>query len=106
MMKTKKQAQKPKTVDVSGLLGYLTLHEISQKKLCGDDLACMIAKRRNNSKLTPGTIYPALKTLRDQKLVKVTVKGRKKLYSLTAKGKKEYTLAKKLLKNTLKGALK
>ena len=105
-MKRSQQKLQPKIIDVNGLLGYLILHEISRAKLCGDDLAEAIGRRRGTRKLTPGTIYPALKYIRDNKLAKVTVKGRKKLYSITAKGKKEYSLAKKVLKLTLKGALK
>ncbi len=105
-MKTKKSPKKPQIVDISGLLGYLILHEISQQKLCGDELASGIGRRRCNTKLTPGTIYPALKRLREEGLVTITVKGRKKIYSLSQKGKKEYSTAKNILKMTLKGALK
>lgn len=105
-MKSQIGPKKPQIIDVSGLLGYLILHEISQQKLCGDDLAHGIGKRRCNTKLTPGTIYPALKKLREEGLVKLTVKGRKKIYTLSSKGKREYSTAKKVLKITLRGALK
>ena len=97
---------KPSCIDVKGLLRYLILHELSKKKLCGDELAEFIGKRKSCGKLTPGTIYPVLKILREAKLIKLQVRGRKKLYLTTPKGKKEYTAAKKILKTTLRGVLK
>lgn len=105
-MKSKKTTKIPQIVDIRGLLAYLILHELSSKKLCGDELAHCIGKRRCGNKLTPGTIYPALKALREHKLVKLQVKGRRKVYTLSPLGKREYTLAKNILKNSLKSALK
>lgn len=81
-------------IDMKGFLSFLILHELSKKKLCGEDLAETIGKRKSG-KLTPGTIYPALKVLREQKLVNMKQSGRKKNYLLTKKGQKE-------LKNTYK----
>ena len=49
-------------------------------------------------KLTPGTIYPALKTLRKNKLIYYEQDGRKKIYKLTGKGAAEYRLVKKMFK--------
>jgi len=49
----------------------------------------MIIGKRKGVVLTPGTIYPALKRLRRQKLVKYRRDGRKKLYFLTPSGLKE-----------------
>ena len=97
---------KTSCIVVKGFLRYLILHELHQQKLCGDELADKIGKRKSCGKLTPGTIYPVLKVLREAKLIKVQVKGRKKLYVPTPRGKKEYLAAKKVLKSTLKGALK
>jgi DNA-binding PadR family transcriptional regulator len=88
------------------------LHELSQKKLCGEDLAKKIGKRKGTV-LTPGTIYPALKKLRKSKLVKFRRDGRKKHYFLTESGKTELRLAYKLfsryffgLKNKIKRSAK
>lgn len=84
----------PQYVFPKGLLTLRIINELSKKSLCGDDLADIIGMRRG-SKLTPGTIYPALKFLRRKKLVTVRKNGRKKIYSLTPNGKKEYAALRK-----------
>ena len=96
--------KRPKYVDLKGLLSFQILHELERKKLHGDKLAEIIGKRKG-SKLTPGTIYPALKKLRKLKLIQHKKKGRIKTYSITQKGKKEYNTSKKILKNLLKKIL-
>ena len=75
--------------DLKGFLSFLILHELGKKSLCGEDLAKKIGRRKGSTQLTPGTIYPALKTLRGLKLVKYKQFGRKKMYSLTPDGQKE-----------------
>lgn len=75
-------------IEFKGLLSFLILHELSSEKLYGEQLAERIGARKDE-KLTPGTIYPALKHLKEGKLVKFTQDGRLKIYSLTPKGKKE-----------------
>jgi DNA-binding PadR family transcriptional regulator len=88
----------PKFVELKGFLSFFVLHELSFGAMSGDDLAKSIGERRG-SVLTPGTIYPALKRLRRQKLIKYTREGRKKKYFLTSDGRKEL----KLLYNVFKG---
>ena len=90
MKKPKKFVKKlvPKHVELKGFLSFFILHELSGKSFSGDELADIIGGRRNTL-LTPGTIYPALKRLRRQKLVQYRRKGRKKMYFLTDPGKKE-----------------
>ena len=78
----------PKYVELKGFLSFFILHELSFDSLSGDELSRIIGDRRNTV-LTPGTIYPALKRLRKQKLVFYRREGRKKLYSLTDLGKLE-----------------
>jgi DNA-binding PadR family transcriptional regulator len=78
----------PKHIEMRGFLSFFILHELINNSLSGDELARMIGERRNTV-LTPGTIYPALKRLRRQKLVLYRRKGRKKLYFLTDNGKRE-----------------
>ncbi len=51
----------------------------------GVDLANELRERRG-TKPSPGTIYPALKELKEKKLVSI---DKNKKYSLTKKGKKE-----------------
>lgn len=78
----------PKHVEMRGFLSFFILHELNRAQLSGDELAKLIGERRSGT-LTPGTIYPALKRLRRQKLVQYRRKGRKKVYFLTDKGKFE-----------------
>ena len=75
-------------LQLKGFLSFLILHELAQKSLCGDDLANKIGGRKG-SKLTPGTIYPALKDLRKHKLIKQKKYGRKKYYTLSDGGRTE-----------------
>ncbi|MEA3378173.1 MAG: PadR family transcriptional regulator [Nanoarchaeota archaeon] len=79
---------------IKGFLTFQILHELRKKGLCGDELAKIIGKKKG-SKLTPGTIYPALKYLRRKKLVSRKKNGRKKVYKLTEEGKKEYKIFRK-----------
>jgi DNA-binding PadR family transcriptional regulator len=106
MAKTKKTQY----FEMKGFLSFLILHELGQKRLCGEDLAKKIGKRKGTI-LTPGTIYPALKKLRNKRLVKFKRFGRKKVYELTPNGKKELRSLYKLfaryflgLKNKIKRA--
>lgn len=73
-------------LEFKGFLSFLILHEISKISLCGDELAHKIGKRKG-CVLTPGTIYPALKELKNRKLIWMKQDGRKKFYSLTEDGK-------------------
>tara|TARA_Y100000310_G_scaffold309910_1_gene354511 strand:+ start:536 stop:826 length:291 start_codon:yes stop_codon:yes gene_type:complete len=91
----------PKHIDLRGLLTYQIMHEMRRKPRFGEELAQTIGSRKG-AKLTPGTIYPALKRLREKKLVKSKRVGRKVYYQLTKKGKKEYQTAKKYVKILLK----
>jgi len=91
----------PKYIDVKGFLRFHILNLLSKRKLCGDDLADIIGNRKYG-KLTPGTIYPALKYLRGNKLIVFKQKGRKKIYSLTKKGTGEYKITKRIFKKIIK----
>lgn len=88
--KTSKKIQKstPKYIELKGFLSFFILHELGRKDHSGDELAMLIGERKG-SELTPGTIYPALKRLRRQKLIHYKRNGRKKIYSLTPNGSKE-----------------
>ncbi|NJL44420.1 MAG: PadR family transcriptional regulator [Nitrosarchaeum sp.] len=77
--------KEPRYMQFKGLLSLLILHELHLKRLCGEDLALKIG-RRKGAKLTPGTIYPALKHLRSGKLVASRRFGRRKIYHLTDAG--------------------
>lgn len=97
--------ERRRTIDLRGFLSFQILYELGRKRLCGDELAETIG-RKKSSKLTPGTIYPALKNLRRNKLVTFKQEGRKKIYTLTPQGKKEYSNSKKLFKRAFIGILK
>ncbi|MBN2228505.1 MAG: PadR family transcriptional regulator [Candidatus Thorarchaeota archaeon] len=70
-----------------GLLTFQILWELEQEELNGQQIADKIAKRRG-IKPTPGTIYPALKELKEGGLISGRKEGRQILYSLTSEGKK------------------
>lgn len=91
----------PKYIDVKGVLSLSILNLLNKKKLCGDELADIIGNKKYG-KLTPGTIYPALKYLRESKLIVFKQKGRKKIYSLTNKGLEEYKTIKRIFKKMIK----
>lgn len=84
----KPQKSVPKYIELKGFLSFFILHELSKKDHSGDELAKLIGERKG-ANLTPGTIYPALKRLRRQKLIQYKRNGRKKMYSLTVNGSKE-----------------
>jgi len=91
-----------KKIPIKGFLSFFILHELAQEQQSGDALAVSIG-RRKNSILTPGTIYPTLKALKRQKLVRWKRDGRKKVYYLTPDGKKELKLLYQEIKRYLKG---
>jgi len=91
----------PKYIDLKGFLSFQILYNIKKRKLCGDDLALIIGSKKG-IKLTPGTIYPALKSLRENKLIIFKQQGRKKIYKLTKRGYRELKLTKKLFKKIIK----
>jgi PadR family transcriptional regulator, regulatory protein PadR len=71
--------------DMKGFLSFLILWSLSKEPLTGAALAGEFAKRKG-TKPSPGTIYPALKDLKEKGLIQA---NETKEYSLTAKGKKE-----------------
>lgn len=88
--KTVKRPQKltPKYIELKGFLSFFILHELNKKDHSGDELSRIIGERKG-ANLTAGTIYPALKRLRRQKLIQYKRNGRKKVYSLTVNGSRE-----------------
>ena len=74
-----------KCCDMKGYLSYLILWILSKEKMNGSEIARELEKRRG-TKPSPGTIYPALKELKEDGLVSI---DRDKAYSLTKKGEKE-----------------
>ncbi len=74
---------------MKGFLSYLILWNLNQKPMKGSEIAKELEKRKG-TKPSPGTIYPALKDLKEKGLI--TADETKK-YSLTKKGQKEIKFA-------------
>ena len=88
--------------DMRGLLGFLILFLLSKKNMHGQELADEIAKRRGD-KPSPGTIYPALKGLREAGFLHEDKVGKTITYGLTPRGKKALSIAKKRFTKTFLG---
>ena len=81
--------------DMRGMLGFLILFLLSKKPMHGQELADEIA-RRKGEKPSPGTIYPALKNLREMGfIVEEEKEGKTIVYSLTQRGKNALKIAKR-----------
>lgn len=70
---------------MKGYLSYMILWILSRQDMKGSEIAKELEKRRG-SKPSPGTIYPALKELKEKGFIK---SDKNKVYSLTKKGEKE-----------------
>lgn len=70
---------------MKGFLSFLILWLISKKSMTGVEVTLELEKRKGR-KLSPGTIYPVLKNLKDKDLLSM---DENKSYSLTKKGIKE-----------------
>ena len=69
-----------------GMLSFLILFLLSGRPMCGKELAEELGRRRGG-KPSPGTIYPALKALKEAGLISEKRSGKAITYSLTAKGR-------------------
>ncbi len=74
-----------KGCNMKGLLSFQILWLLSKKPMYGDQIAEEIEKRRGE-KPKPSTIYPALKELSDNELIKGKKNGKLIIYSLTQRG--------------------
>ena len=89
--------------DMRGMLGFLILFLLSKQPMHGQELADEIA-RRKGEKPSPGTIYPALKNLREMGFIRAEEKeGKIIVYSLTERGKNALTIAKRRFVKTFLG---
>jgi PadR family transcriptional regulator PadR len=90
--------------DMRGLLGFLVLFLLSKKPMHGQEIATELAKRRGE-KPSPGTIYPALKGLKDAGFLSEEKEGKTITYKLTSKGEKALEIAKKRFTSTFLGVI-
>jgi PadR family transcriptional regulator, regulatory protein PadR len=70
---------------MKGFLSFLILWLLSKENMNGASIASEMERRRG-TKPSPGTLYPALKDLKEKGFI---TSDEKKEYSLTAKGRKE-----------------
>ncbi len=80
--------------DMRGLLSFLILFFLSKKPLHGQEIADELEKRRG-TRPSPGTLYPALKGLKEMGLIKEKKEGKTITYRLTKEGKEVFETAKK-----------
>ena len=86
------------------MLGFLILFLLSKEPMHGQALADEIAKRKGE-KPSPGTIYPALKNLREAGFImeEENKDGKTIVYSLTPRGEDALKIAKRRFTRTFLG---
>lgn len=72
--------------DMRGMLSFQIMWLLSKGRMHGEQIAEEIEKRRG-AKPKAGTLYPALKELKDAGLIKGNKSGKLITYALTAQGK-------------------
>ena len=90
--------------DMRGMLGFLILFLVSRKSMHGQEIADEIAKRKGE-RPSPGTIYPALKNLREIGFIDEKKEGKTIVYSLTPRGQNALKIAKRRFTRTFLGIL-
>ncbi len=88
--------------DMRGLLSFLILFLLSKKPMSGKKISDEIGKRKG-CRPSPGTIYPALKSLKDHGFLSEKKSGKTITYSLTPSGKKAFKSAKEHFCRTFVG---
>ncbi|MEM4255410.1 MAG: PadR family transcriptional regulator [Candidatus Norongarragalinales archaeon] len=73
--------------DMRGMLSFLLLFLISKKPMHGKEIADEL-ERRKGERPSPGTIYPALKALKQSGFVKEKKSGKTITYTITDSGKR------------------
>ena len=71
--------------DMRGMLSFQILWLLSRKPMHGEEIAEEMEKRRG-SKPKAGTLYPALKEMKERGLIRGKNKGKTIIYSLTPEG--------------------
>jgi PadR family transcriptional regulator, regulatory protein PadR len=89
--------------DMRGMLGFLILFLLSKRPMHGQEIADEIA-RRKGERPSPGTIYPALKNLREMGFISSDEKeGKIIIYTLTERGKNALRISKRRFIRTFLG---
>ncbi len=90
--------------DMRGLLSFQVLWLLSKKPMYGDEIAEEIKKRRGE-KPKASTIYPALRELKNNGLIKGKENGKVIVYYLTEKGRVDVKEAKAYFYRSFKDIL-
>lgn len=77
--------KKERCCDMRGMLSFLLLFLLSKKSMHGQELADELEKRKGE-RPSPGTIYPALKSLKDEGFIEEQKEGKTIKYVLTREG--------------------
>jgi len=85
-----------------GMLSFMLLFLLSKEEMSGQELADELEKRKG-IKPSPGTIYPALKHLREQGLISERKDGKNIRYVLTNDGEQGFKEAKKYFAHMFSG---
>ena len=89
-----------------GMLPLYTIHLLHEKKMYGSELISEIEKRTSSSwSPNPGSIYPLLRELEEEKLVdghwSTDKEHPRRIYKITKKGKQEYKVLKVILRKQI-----
>ncbi len=79
--------------DMRGFLSFLILFLVSKKPMHGQEIADELEKRKGE-RPSPGTIYPALKLLKENGWIDEKKVGKTIVYALTEDGKRSFKTAK------------
>ena len=97
LFKMEKYILNQKKKALLGIIDILILQWVKENPMSGQDIMNKIQKQFG-IKISPGTMYPILFTLKERRLVDVRLYNKRKLYFLTDKGK---IAVKSLVKNFL-----
>lgn len=81
------KTEKSKKNQVKGILKLLILKELEKDDATGYDLIKKISIK-TSKKPSPGSVYPLLKELTNSGFLNVRAEGKKKVYSISKKGRK------------------
>ena len=90
----------------SGLLPLYAIHLLQERNMYGNELISEIEKRTSSSwSPNPGSIYPLLKELEEEKFVEghwdTDKEHPRRIYKITKKGKQEYKILKVILRKQI-----
>jgi len=79
--------------DMRGMLSFLILFMLSKKHMHGQEISDELEKRKG-TRPSPGTIYPALKSLKESGFIEEEKEGKTITYRLTKDGERALKIAK------------